>query len=589
MEVLSLHALLKEGEETLFTHALSPARADRLQIIKHGCYKVLVDLQGLVKKYESLGTQAKRSWDRMRWGNEDIAEIRSRLTLNVTILTAFISTSQTSVETKLEKFIEEFHQGKREASIVSLQTADSLSADDKAVWRTIRKELEEIGISVAAFDANREFIFDWFIRAVETGVFEEENEENSDEESNLSHERKSQSSGDQDRQDMERQVEHSELEPLGNINRDQHLLQTRSLGSVPDTEFTVPKRVPKKSEQILGPKRTAPRNGILVPHVAAILAGMSRPRQRLIKAVTTKDFPKALKILRDAASFQLLDSETLNKALWTCCRVGGSDQCRLVAELIAKGSDVNYRIDEDSNRIGQTSLWNCVENGYIDSVRLLVENGANVDYISSFVYMYTWRKYSEDGVFAPRAALTRNVAILRLLLSAGVDVNAQYAITFPTFPHDAHVRGEVTLIQEAALLGAVPAIEALLEHGAVIDLVHPAHGTKLMLALSRAQRDAAQFLLARGADPNLSLTSSPHFYITPNRAFYKSPIEAAIVGGDASLLKILFDHGAVPDDDSTLSFSRTVAQAENRSHEALDREIQLRLHSSDSSPMEGRS
>ena len=99
------------------------------------------------------------------------------------MLTAFISTSQVSVETKLDKFVEEFRQGKKEGSIVSLQTADSLSADDRAVWRTIRKRLEEIGISVAAFDANHKFIFDWLVRAVETRAFEEQNEHVIDEES----------------------------------------------------------------------------------------------------------------------------------------------------------------------------------------------------------------------------------------------------------------------------------------------------------------------------------------------------------------------------------------------------------------------
>ena len=378
-----MHALLKEGEETLFTRTLPPARAERLKIIEDGCYRVLVDLQGLVEKYESLGTQTKRTWDRMRWGNEDIAEIRARITSNITILTAFISTSQISVETKLEKFVGEFHQGKKEASIV--QTVDSLSADDRAVWRTICKELEEVGISVAAFDANREFIFDWFIRAVETGAFKEQNEDNSDEESNLSDGRESQSSGDnkdqlltpardnaragsvplgtppqtqipigtqsnehtprtgtdksrkhkssnssffpkisrwsrttassvgdnfrnsmdrrqqrpfseasrsgedlqqygtndhydhhgddQDRQDIERQVEHSELERLGNISKDQQLVRTQSLGSAFNTKLMIPKRGPKKSERILAPKRTAPRNRTHAPRVAALLVG----------------------------------------------------------------------------------------------------------------------------------------------------------------------------------------------------------------------------------------------------------------------------------------------------------------------------
>ena len=46
--------------------------------------------------------------------------------------------------------------------------------DERQVWRTIRKELEEIGITVAAFDANKEFILQWFVNALENGAFEEQ-------------------------------------------------------------------------------------------------------------------------------------------------------------------------------------------------------------------------------------------------------------------------------------------------------------------------------------------------------------------------------------------------------------------------------
>ena len=42
------------------------------------------------------------------------------------------------------------------------------------VWRTIRKELEGTGVTTAAFEANRDFIFDWFVRAVESGAFVEQ-------------------------------------------------------------------------------------------------------------------------------------------------------------------------------------------------------------------------------------------------------------------------------------------------------------------------------------------------------------------------------------------------------------------------------
>lgn len=54
-----------------------------------GCISVLGDLQFIVQRYKSLGTDDKSSWDRLRLGGEDISEIRSRLSLNITLLTAF--------------------------------------------------------------------------------------------------------------------------------------------------------------------------------------------------------------------------------------------------------------------------------------------------------------------------------------------------------------------------------------------------------------------------------------------------------------------------------------------------------------------
>lgn len=71
-------------------------------------------------------------------------------------------------------FLQEFRDGKQEGSIVSTRTVDSLSTDDRKAWRAIRKELEDIGISIAAFDANKDFIVNWFQIAISTGAFEEQ-------------------------------------------------------------------------------------------------------------------------------------------------------------------------------------------------------------------------------------------------------------------------------------------------------------------------------------------------------------------------------------------------------------------------------
>ena len=70
--------------------------------------------------------------------------------------------------------MQDFQDGKYEGSAITTQTVDSLSTDEKETWRIIRKELEGIGITVAAFDANRDFIMDWFKTAVASGAFEEQ-------------------------------------------------------------------------------------------------------------------------------------------------------------------------------------------------------------------------------------------------------------------------------------------------------------------------------------------------------------------------------------------------------------------------------
>jgi len=90
VEVLSLYAVLKEAEETFFKVPFRPERQMRIKTVVNGCASVLSDLQRLVCKYESLGLLSKGTWDRIRWGNEDITELRARLIWNVTMLMAVI-------------------------------------------------------------------------------------------------------------------------------------------------------------------------------------------------------------------------------------------------------------------------------------------------------------------------------------------------------------------------------------------------------------------------------------------------------------------------------------------------------------------
>ena len=74
----------------------------------------------------------------------------------------------------LSTFIDELRTGKREGSVVSIQTTGSLSADEKEAWRQLRKELQSVGITPVAFAQNRTFIVATLQKAIiEEGLAED--------------------------------------------------------------------------------------------------------------------------------------------------------------------------------------------------------------------------------------------------------------------------------------------------------------------------------------------------------------------------------------------------------------------------------
>jgi hypothetical protein len=82
--------VLREVEETQSEQPLPASNQDGLATAMAGSQGVLQDLQGPFEKYESLGSQSKRAWDRLKWGSNDIAELRARLTSTTVLLTAFL-------------------------------------------------------------------------------------------------------------------------------------------------------------------------------------------------------------------------------------------------------------------------------------------------------------------------------------------------------------------------------------------------------------------------------------------------------------------------------------------------------------------
>ena len=88
-EVGALHNVVKETEELLSQQALTTKEKNKLLTCRQGCESVLKDLNGLLVKYESLGTNARRTFDRMGFGLQNMNGIRLRLISNTSLLDAF--------------------------------------------------------------------------------------------------------------------------------------------------------------------------------------------------------------------------------------------------------------------------------------------------------------------------------------------------------------------------------------------------------------------------------------------------------------------------------------------------------------------
>ncbi|KXX81534.1 Potassium channel AKT1 [Madurella mycetomatis] len=177
-ELLSLHAVLSETHDFLMENpGLDTSRHHRLSMLCSQCNSILEGLESIVARYESLGTQAQRTWDRMRFGLSDLSEIRERLVSSITLLTAFntamINASTARIEKKLNKFFAEVQAGLREGSVVTTENvAHTIETAD--VWAAFRREIEDVGISVSAAEENHEFILEKLRAALAEGALDEQ-------------------------------------------------------------------------------------------------------------------------------------------------------------------------------------------------------------------------------------------------------------------------------------------------------------------------------------------------------------------------------------------------------------------------------
>lgn len=94
--VKSLSNILRDLEDVLPERSFNDRQKSDLQDITQGCRSVLSELDKILDKYcildtgaKSFGDKSRKLWKRLKWEPDDITELRSRITLNITLLNAF--------------------------------------------------------------------------------------------------------------------------------------------------------------------------------------------------------------------------------------------------------------------------------------------------------------------------------------------------------------------------------------------------------------------------------------------------------------------------------------------------------------------
>lgn len=176
------------------------------------------------------------------------------------------------------------------------------------------------------------------------------------------------------------------------------------------------------------------------------------------------------------------------------------------------GPDLNSR---QGSRDGQTMLMEAAEQGHNMTVQLLLESGADVNSVT------------EDGISALSLAIFfSHIDVVRLLLDSGAEIDNEYGYL-----------GCPLVSAVAATSNNVAMVKLLLEHGADVNVMDDSRGTALEVATRKWSLGGMKLLLLHGADPNIVSNTSGR---------RGTALMLAVAKWDVEKMKLLLLHGADP-------------------------------------------
>ncbi|NXP45838.1 ASB3 protein, partial [Heliornis fulica] len=205
-------------------------------------------------------------------------------------------------------------------------------------------------------------------------------------------------------------------------------------------------------------------------------------------------------LLRAAPSEDYVRSKTFEGlcALHLSARHGSLESMRVLWEA-------NVNLNEVTTE-ATTALFLAVENKHIETVKFLLQHGANVEGPHS---LSGWNSLHQ-------ASFQESVEIMKILLEKGASKECKddFGIT-PLFV--------------AAQYGKLESLRLLISHGAAVNCQANDRATPLLIAAQEGHAECVALLLSEGADPNLCC----------NEDNWQLPIHAAAEMGHAKILELL--------------------------------------------------
>jgi hypothetical protein len=122
-----------------------------------------------VKKYQSLGTDRKHFWDKVKFSRESLQDIRMKLSIHIDTLTLLLTILDTSalgrIERKLDKLTAEIMERRGSTRAPTILTVSQFDEKETTVnWSGVKTELIDEGLSEAEIEEHKPWIIRKFMR-----------------------------------------------------------------------------------------------------------------------------------------------------------------------------------------------------------------------------------------------------------------------------------------------------------------------------------------------------------------------------------------------------------------------------------------